>query len=106
MIHAIIDDVIQKNIVGYECGTKADFELRHWGNPLWVFFDDNIITNRINTEQFLTKPQTFYIDKAGELQSRIPLRKPPLGYEFLLDKDGSFTTDKQGVYYVQRVKTI
>lgn len=68
MIHVRINDPIVKNITGYEVGTKAAFDVRHAGDPNWVFFDYNVINNRINTQLFLMNPTLFYINPQGDLQ--------------------------------------
>ncbi len=68
MIHVKIDSLSVKNIIGYEIGTKEAFDLRHGGDPAWVFFDYNVIMNQINTLLFLKSPTLFYINPQGFLK--------------------------------------
>lgn len=68
MIHAHIDNIFDKNIIGYECGTRASFDVRRGGDPFWVFFDYNDIVYHIQTKNFLLAPRSFYIDDKGLLQ--------------------------------------
>lgn len=68
MIHVKVDNPSVKNIIGYETGTKAAFDARHAGDPLWIFFDYNVIMNQINTLLFLKNPTLFYISPQGTLK--------------------------------------
>lgn len=75
MIFAHLDDVSTKNIIGFEVGTRADFDNRHPGDPLWIFLDFDIIKVRVVTSDFLRYPKLYYIDSSGNIQ-----RKPtPVG---------------------------
>ena len=70
MIHAHIDNILTKNIVGFECGTRADFDTRHGNDPLWVFIDHDIFNYRVDKSAFLRTPTIFYIDEHGTIQLR------------------------------------
>lgn len=74
MIFANIDNVSTNNIIGFEVGTRAAFDDRHGGDPLWVFFDYDIIKIRVVTADFLLYPTKYYIDILGNIQ-----RKPTTG---------------------------
>jgi hypothetical protein len=71
MIHVHINNQIDQNVLGYECGTRALFDTRRAGDPFWVFFDYDDIIYHIRTKNFLLAPTDFYIDSKGLLQKRI-----------------------------------
>lgn len=70
MIHAHIDNVTDRNVMGYEVGTRAQYDARHGGNPLWVFLDTAVVLYQIHVEDFIRKPTSFKIDSGGNLQTR------------------------------------
>lgn len=68
MIFANIDSTTSRNIVRFECGTKAQFEKRHLNDPLWIFLDYNPVVNRSDVADFLKYPTQYYIDPNGNLR--------------------------------------
>jgi hypothetical protein len=70
MIFANIDSPSTNNILGYETGTRAVFDARHGGDPLWVFLDYNVVKNRANTADFIARPKAYHIDGFGNLRLR------------------------------------
>lgn len=96
MIHALIDGVTTRRIVGFECGTRAQFDARHGGDPLWVFLDYSTINYRIRTSEFLDNPLSFFIDKRGLVQKRLD-PKQRKDFVYLTDTD-AYLTDSDGTY--------
>ena len=74
MIHARLDAESTKNITGFECGTRAEFDERHGGDPLWVFLDFDVVQYRVRKADFLLNPLLFLIDERGMVQRRLPAR--------------------------------
>ena len=69
MMHINIDSVETRNVVGFECGTRADFDIRHYNNPLWVFVDKNVIKYQVLTSDFLLNPRKYYFDTKNFLRT-------------------------------------
>lgn len=76
MIYAKIDNLIDKNVVGFEWGTRAGFDERHPNDPLWIFLDSNVIRARISISNFLWTPAMYYFDSAMNIQRRIVVSNP------------------------------
>jgi hypothetical protein len=105
MIHAVIDAADTRNIVGFECGTRADFDKRHAGDPMWVFFDDNVIMRRVNTTEFLLNPKLYHIDEQGNLQKKynpLPQERPDFAY--ITERKTTYLTDTDGVPLIESVE--
>lgn len=100
MIHARIDAVDSKNIVGFECGNRADFDVRHGADPLWIFLDFSTVNYRIRTEEFFDNPLQFFIDKRGLVQRRLkPEEFKKLTYlveadKYLRDDDNTYLNER------------
>ena len=70
MIFAKISDTTSFNITAFECGTRAEFDIRHPGDPLWVFVDSPNAEARSDITDFLLNPTTYYIDKNNNFRKR------------------------------------
>jgi hypothetical protein len=68
MIFARIDNPTTKNILGFECGTRALFDQRHGGDPTWVFVDYPNAVHRSDISDFLKYPTAYHIDANGNLR--------------------------------------
>lgn len=76
MIYANIDNLIDKKIVGFECGTRAGFDERHPNDPLWIFLDADIIRSRISVSNFLWTPTMYYFDNTGNIRRQLNAPNP------------------------------
>jgi hypothetical protein len=67
MIHARVNNTTDLAIIGFECGTRADFDHRHGGDSQWIFLDYDIVNYHVNTGDFLLHPTHYQITPAGDL---------------------------------------
>jgi hypothetical protein len=106
MIHARIDTVDHRKILGFENGTRAQFDERHGGDPLWFFIDSYKVKYRVNFANFLLKPWNYQIDDRGELflSDEPPiivveeLPDIPVGYQVLVGRDGRLLKGADGEF--------
>lgn len=70
MIFVHIDNTTSRNVIGYECGTRALFDTRHPGDPLWMFFDGERIRARVHFDQFLRTPTDYKVDDKGFIRRK------------------------------------
>lgn len=106
MIHARIDTAEHRKILGFENGTRAQFDARHGGDPLWVFIDSYKVKYRADFKNFLLKPWNYQIDQYGELfvsdeppiivEEEDPI--VPIGYDVLKGRDGRYLKGADGLY--------
>jgi hypothetical protein len=98
MIHAHIDTVDHRQLVGFEIGTRAQFDKLRGADPLWVFVDSYQVKYRANESEFMKRPRRYAVDLKGNLRITdeepiiIPEEVPPYipGYEALRGRDGRF----------------
>jgi hypothetical protein len=106
MIHARIDTVEHRKILGFENGTRAQFDERHGGDPLWFFLDSYKVKYRANFSNFLLKPWNYQIDDYGEifLSDEPPIivieEDPdiPIGYQAIVGRDGRMLKGADGFF--------
>lgn len=67
MIHALIDTAEHRKILGFETGTRAQFDRRRGGDPLWVFVDSYQVRYRANIKNFMRHPTRYMVDTRGDL---------------------------------------
>lgn len=106
MIHAHIDTVEHRKIIGFETGTRAQFDQRHGGDPLWIFVDSYKVKYRINFVNFITRPFDYMIDELGDL--RLSDEPPiiiveedpviPVGYQAITGRDNRVLKGEDGLY--------
>lgn len=101
MIHAKIDAVDTRRIIGFECGTRADFDKLHAGDKNWVFLDADVFAYQITSEEFFINPLQFFIDKRG-LVTKIFKPKPKIDTEYLME-DGKYLIDGDGKYIKEKL---
>ncbi len=68
MLHVKIVSAADKTVLGYEHGTRAQFDARWGGNPQWVFFEQRDVGSKNKLSDFLKNPQTYLIDDKGFLK--------------------------------------
>lgn len=110
MIHARIDTVDHRKILGFENGTRAQFDERHGGDPLWRFIDSYKVKYRADFTNFLLRPWNYQIDDLGELflSDEPPiiiveeLPDIPAGYQLILGRDGRPLRGADGMYLLGR----
>lgn len=106
MIHARIDTAEHRKILGFENGTRAQFDERHGGDPLWFFIDSYKVKYRVNYTNFILKPWNYQIDQYGELflSDEEPIivddEEPivPVGYQALFGPDGRYLKGADGQF--------
>lgn len=106
MIHAHIDTVDHRQLVGFEIGTRAQFDKRRGGDPLWVFVDSNQLKFRANESEFLRRPFRYAVDIKGNLRitDEAPIEEvqevPPFlpGYQALKGRDGRYLKGDDGSF--------
>ena len=70
MLFIQIDNTTSKNVVGFEFGTRSEFDSRHGGNTSWIFVDYNNAVNRSDFDGFILNPTLYFVDKNGNLRLR------------------------------------
>jgi hypothetical protein len=68
MIFAHIGSTTIRNVIGFECGTRALFDKLHGGDPLWLFIDQPNARNRSDLPGFLQHPTNYRVDKNNNLR--------------------------------------
>ena len=106
MIHARIDTVDHRQIVGFETGTRAQFDARHGGDPLWVFVESYSVKYRADFTDFQLRPWRYKVDLYGNVTVStdppivvvevVPV--PPPGYYLLTGRDGRYLLSSTGDY--------
>lgn len=110
MIHARIDTAEHRKILGFENGTRAQFDERHGGDPLWFFIDSYKVKYRTNFKNFLLKPWNYQIDNHGELflSDEPPIiiieedPEVPVGYLAIKGRDGRVLKGDDGLFLLGR----
>lgn len=108
MIHARIDTVDHRKIVGFETGTRQTFDKSHGGDPLWVFLDAPKVKYRANFADFLVHPTNYKISTTGYLQSSsdppivVVDEEPvvPPGYKAAIGRDGRYLKGTDGDFII------
>lgn len=106
MIHARVDTAEHRKIVGFEVGTRTQFDNRHGGDPVWFFLDSYRVKSRADESDFLTYPWKYMINEHGDL---ILSDEPPItdeetipeimvGYAFLKGRDGRYLRGDDGAF--------
>jgi len=106
MIHARIDTVDHRQIVGFETGTRALFDARRGGDPLWVFLDSYRVKYRADFHDFLINPFHYKILLTGDIQITtdspiiIDDEEPDImpGYVALVGADGDYLQGADGKF--------
>lgn len=106
MIHARIDTVEHRKIVGFETGTRAQFDKRHGGDPLWVFLDLPKVKYRVSFAKFSLNPWNYKLDANDNplLTDEPPIviveENPdiPFGYLVLTGRDGRVLRGEDQLY--------
>jgi len=125
MIHARVDTAEHRKIVGFETGTRAQFDNRHGGDPIWIFLDSYRVKYRADFKNFLLHPTNYQIDEYGDIHlSNEPaiidnevIPDSPPGYyllrgrdgqvlkgadgQFLLGYDGDYSPPPEGMLYLR-----
>lgn len=70
MFFVRIDAVDTRNVTGFECGTRAGFDDRHGGDPLWVFVDADIVRTGLKVNVFLTSYLNYTVSTKGILKKK------------------------------------
>lgn len=106
MIHAHIDTVEHRQLVGFEIGNKAQFDKRRGEDPLWVFVDSYQLKYRANESEFMKRPFRYAVDLKGNLRitDEAPIINieefPPFipGYQALKGRDGRYLKGDDGSF--------
>jgi hypothetical protein len=70
MFFVRIDAVDTRNVTGFECGTRAEFDKRWGGNPLWAFVDSDVVRAGIKVKEFLLTPTNYTVNTRGILKKK------------------------------------
>ncbi len=106
MIHAHVDTAEHRKILGFETGTRAQFDIQHGGDPLWFFLDSYRVKYRADFQYFLKYPWHYIIDEYGDihLSDEPPIidieviPEVPDGYILLIGRDGRYLRGEDGEY--------
>jgi hypothetical protein len=106
MIHAHIDTVDHRMIVGIETGTRAQFDARHGGDKLWLFVESYRVLYRVDTKDFLRYPHTYKVNALGDLVKTTdapiivvdPQPEELFGRVYLYGRDGRFLRGADGAF--------
>lgn len=106
MIHARIDTVEHRQIVGFEVGTRAAFDVRHGGDPLWIYVESYRVKLRADLKHFMMYPSKYKILATGDviLTTDTPIVIPdvdpvvPIGYVALKGRDGRYLLGADGAF--------
>lgn len=106
MIHALIDTVQHRKILGFETGNRAQFDQRHGGDNRWVFLDVYRVKYRANFSDFLKNPTGYKLDdqdnvhRSNEPPIIVTIEIPPSipGYVALIGSDGRYLKSPDGKF--------
>lgn len=102
MIHARIDTVEDRKIVGFEVGNRTLYDKRFGGDPLWIFVDSFRVRYRVDFSHFILYPTLYEVTPQGDIvlsQSAIPGGGTvPDGHSLLLGADGNQLTGADAQY--------